>query len=164
MSASALITTAIVNVSVRAVQGSPPGRPQRPLPASGPVPRSAPNRWPASSSSARRAFLKWLDSVRHGFIQRLVDDLLQLGGQLRIELRRRHRRISQDRGKGLRTTGAGEGLPPRRHFVKHSTKAEDVRARVKLLAPRLFRRLVGRRRRGLRLFHGREDLLFAFFQ
>ena len=58
MSASALITTSNRERFGPGGSGIAPGRPQRPLPASGPVPRSAPNRWPASTSSARRAFLK----------------------------------------------------------------------------------------------------------
>ena len=74
--------------------------------------------------------------------QRLLDDPLEFRGQLRIEPRRRYRRLVKD---GIENGGgccAPERRRPRTHFVKHRAKRKKIGARVEIFSHRLFRRHV----------------------
>ena len=76
-------------------------------------------------------------------LERLGDDPLELGGQMRVERARRHRRLVQNPVEDDGRRRAGERLPAGRHLVEHDAERKQIGARVELLAARLFRRHVG---------------------
>ena len=74
--------------------------------------------------------------------ERLVDDALELWRQVGVEARGRSGRAVQNGVVDNGCSRARERLSARGHLVEHGAKAEQVRARVELLASCLFGRHV----------------------
>ncbi len=81
-------------------------------------------------------------------LERLVQDALQREGKARIELLGRPGRRVQDAVENERRRRGGKGRDPRRHLIEHDAQRKKIRARIELLAPRLFRRHVQGRAHG----------------
>ena len=73
----------------------------------------------------------------------LLDDLFQLGRNFGTQLARRSGSAIQNGVTDLRRRLALECLLPRRHFIQYQAEGEQVRPRIQLLTPHLFRRHVG---------------------
>src|ERR1700733_191729 len=73
------------------------------------------------------------------FFQRLMDNSVQLLGQLRIRFPDRPSRSVQNSLEDHRMGVAIEWTVARRHLVQHYAKAEEVRACIQILAARLLR-------------------------
>ena len=81
-------------------------------------------------------------------LEQPVDDVFQLGRDLRVEPHGRRRGLVQDRVEDHRRGRPRERRPPRRHLVEHDPEREEVRPRVQRLPTRLLRRHVGHRAHG----------------
>ena len=75
-------------------------------------------------------------------LERLVDDVLQLGGQRRVEPRRGHRRLAENPFEDHRRGRAGKWLRASRHLVQHDAERKEIGARVEVESARLLRRHV----------------------
>ena len=95
------------------------------------------------------------------FLQRLVDDSLQLHRHFAVQPHRRGRALVQDGVKNGCRSVALEGQQPGGHFVEHGAEGKQVGTPVELFAQRLLWRHVrhcsqGRSRTGQVLFVDRE--------
>src|SRR6185503_478927 len=79
-----------------------------------------------------------LKAQRLILLERLVDDALDIGGQVGIQPRGRGWRLHQQRLDQHYRVVAAEGRTTRRHLVEHAAERKDVAARVQLLTPRLL--------------------------
>ena len=80
------------------------------------------------------------------FLQRLVDDVFQLGRKVGIQPHRGNRvRDSESRRRSPPELSPRKGNVPGRHLVEHGAEREQIGARVQLFRPRLLRRHVGDR-------------------
>ena len=76
------------------------------------------------------------------FLQRLANCRFQPGRYLGIQLRRRRRIVPQNGAANLARTGAIERHLAGRHLVEHRSERKQIRARVDIFCPHLFRRHV----------------------
>ena len=77
------------------------------------------------------------------FFEGFSDDFFQLGGKHRIDRAWRGGRAIQNGIENNRRGIAVERRLARGHFVEHRAEAEEIGARIEVLAARLFRRHVG---------------------
>ena len=80
--------------------------------------------------------------------EQLLDDLLQLGGQRRVQLRHRQGIMLQNAVEDDRRSRAIEGQPAGRHLIKDRAQRKQVGARIDFLATRLLRRHISDRAHG----------------
>ena len=79
------------------------------------------------------------------FLQRAVDDIFQLGRQVRIQPDRCQRRAVHDRIEDDSRSFSPKWHRASRHLVQHDAERKQIGARVERLAPHLLRRHVSHR-------------------
>src|SRR5262245_14713396 len=77
-------------------------------------------------------------------LERLVDDVVQLGGHVRVEFAGPWRCLAQNCIEDQSRRPSSERLPTGGHFVEHYAEREQIRTAIDRLAARLFWRHVGR--------------------